>query len=225
MKSPEFIDTDLDSLDSFSEKGASNNDARGNSNGAANPNGRAELDARVEQARQQMLDLRRQQDELEKERLELEDLRRREEEFEHGKAEVLDELLRTIASIEHEEFDLHKRAALLTNCREIFQDYNRQLNDIRESDWTSEDLKVQLNKAFMVLESSRAELNKGRAQLNYSGEGPIRQSADLENNSSFTKSPGDGSFDFVLEVKRGIARNLPLIILGILALLILYSRK
>jgi chromosome segregation ATPase len=225
MKSSEFIDTDLDTLDSNNGKSGSGNGAKNTAANSMTPNGRAEIDARVEQARQQMLDLRRQQEELEKERQELEDLRRREEEFERGKIEMLDELSRTIGVIEQEEFEHHKSSTSLANFREIYQDYVRQLNDIRETEWTSLDLKTQLNKAFAVVEASRAELNKGRAQLTCLGDGPMKLSMDNDNAPSRTMSSSlsaqEASFDFALEVKKGIARNLGLIILAVVALLYL----
>lgn len=228
MKTQEFVDTDLVSPTRSADRPASNGSGSSSNNKNNLPNGgslpsqgRAEIDARVEQARQQMLELRRQQEELERIRQELEDLRRREEEFDRGKGEMLEELSRTIGSIEQEEFELNKRSTLLSNYREVYQDYIRQLDDIREGEWNKDELKAELSKAFSVVEAARAELNKGRAQLSSIGEGPIK----LSQEPVFTPPVGGAQtdpadFDFMFEVKRGFARQLPLLILGSLGLLL-----
>ncbi len=230
MKASEFIDTDLLTEPSKADvRSESKKGSPMDRNGlSGNPSqGRAEIDARVEQARQQMLELRRQQEELERERQELEDLRRREEDFEKGKAEMLDELSRGIIAIEKEEFELNKRAAMLTGCREVYQDYVHQLQDIRETEWSGDDLKPRLAKAVSVLEAARAELNKGRAQLSFLGDGPIKMQADSQSVSMAESIPMSRSegVNFKEELLRGLARHLPLILSGLVALVFVLSRS
>ena len=82
MNSQEFVDPDLVST---GNPPGNTPPPSGRVSTMTSPS-RAELDSRVEQARQQMLQLRHQQEELERQRQDLEDLRRRVEEFEHGKA-------------------------------------------------------------------------------------------------------------------------------------------
>ena len=218
MKTPEFVDTDLVS----SERSPTNPTLASlrNGNPLAPSQGRAEIDAQVEAARQQMLELRRKQEELDRLRQELEELRRREDEFENGKAEMLDELSRSITAIEQEEFELNKRSTLLTNYREVYQDYIRQLDAIHESEWNKAELKSELARAFSVVEAARAELNKGRAQISSLGDGPLRAQSDSNFSQASMQAPAPAEFDFMLEFKRGFARHLPLISAGFLALLI-----
>ena len=219
MKTTEFIDTDLENITTSSTASSTAKSYQS----PVQSQGRAEIDARVEQARQQMLELRRQQEELERQRQELEDLRRREEDFEKGKAEMLEELSRAVVTIEQEEFELNKRSTTLTNCREVFQDYVRQLQDIHETEWVGDEIKGHLSKAVSIVEAARAELNKGRAQLSFLGEGPVKLQNDLLAPSApATSQPA--AFDFTQEMMRGFARQLPLIGLGALALLIWLMR-
>jgi predicted nuclease with TOPRIM domain len=214
IKAHEFIDTDLVPDEPSSSP-------RRSSNQAGRPvqqvPTKAELQARVEQTRQQMQDLQRQQELLDKERRELEELRAREEEFEEGKREMLAELIRCIGMIEQEEFDLNKRTSLLSHFRESFQACLHQLNSIRETEWTSGELKTELSKAAMVLDGVRAELNKGRAQLTL-GEGQ-----DLPISSS--GADGNRDLQFGLEFRRGLARSLPLILFGLIVLLVWLLRS
>jgi chromosome segregation ATPase len=214
MKTQDFVDTDLVNNGRSSDIAASNGAPRG-----LVSQGKAELDHRVEQARQQMLELRRQQEDLERERQELEDLRRREEEFEEGKARILEELSRTVTTIEHEEFELNKRGTTLGNFREVYQDYIRQLQEIRENEWTGDELKGQLAKAFAVLDAGRAELNKGRAQLECLGQGPVHLPTEEKEEERVVVAQSN-DFNFALEVKRGLARSLPFIIFAALALIL-----
>lgn len=222
MKTKDFVDPDLVITDaSAGDAGAS---AR--TPGTSSPS-RAEIDARVEQARQQMLELRRQQDELEREQKELEDLRRREEEFERGKAEMLEELGRAVAAIEKEEFELNKQTSSLADFRELFQEHINKLQEIRENEWRGDEVKVHLAKAVSVVENSRAELNRGRAQLSFLGEGPVRLETDevLRGAAAPAASSSIDALDFAAEFRRGFARSLPIIILGTIALIVWLTHK
>ncbi len=220
MATQEFIDPDL-ATSEHSAESASTSVRRASS--VVSPN-RVEIDARVEQARQQMLSLRRQQEELEHERQELEELRQREEEFERGKQEILEELSRTVTKIEQEEFETNKQVTTLSGFREVFQQYFNQIQDIRENEWAADEIKAQLPKAMTLLDAARAEINKGRAQLSFLEGGPL---APAENPSSHLQSTasfhsGDmRPFDFTLELKRGFARSLPLCAIVFILILIL----
>jgi predicted RNase H-like nuclease (RuvC/YqgF family) len=211
MKTQDFTDIDLSS----SSRGADIPAASIKSSVQVSQ-GRAEIDSRVEQARQQMLELRRQQEQLERERQELEDLRRREEEFEKGKTEMLEELSRTTVAIEKEEFEINKRASQLKGFRETFQDHSRKLSDIHESEWTGDELKGQLTKSIAVVEAARAELNRGRAQLALDGEGPVKSQAQSATVSTVVTKTVEGPFDFKQEFQRGVARYLPLAIFAVI---------
>lgn len=221
MKTQEFVDTDLVSSAPPTEGNGSNGNSKTQ---AQTSNSRAEIDARVEQARQQMLELRRQQEELERERQELEELRRREADFEAGKAEMVEELSRAVTSIEQEEFEIHKRSNQLGSFRQLFQDYVRQLQDIRENEWSRDELKGQLAKAVTVVEAARAEINKGRAQLDFLGGGVVQLPSDTTRAPAPILTAAPEAFDFAAEVKRGFARYLPLILIGVAALLIMLAK-
>lgn len=228
MNSQEFVDPDLVSTGSSS---GSSPPPSGRVSSISSPS-RAELDSRVEQARQQMLELRRQQEELEHQRQDLEDLRRRVEEFEHGKAEVIEQLTRTISEIEKEEFETNKRVSALTSFRDVFQDYVNQLHDLRQSEWNADEIKNQLPQAMAVLEAARTELNKGRTHLDFLAENPVTSPTFSSNAPSNSTSPSyyasepAGRFDFKSEFMRGLARYLPLlIVLAIIAVILLFRGR
>jgi chromosome segregation ATPase len=227
MNSQEFVDPDLVSTGNPASSSAPQS---GRVSSMTSPS-RAELDSRVEQARQQMLQLRHQQEELERQRQDLEDLRRRVEEFEHGKAEVLELLSRTITEIEKEEFETNKRVSALTSFRDVFQDYVNQLHDLRQSEWNADEIKNQLPQALAVLEAARTELNKARSHLEFLAENPVASSAAFtapaapvaQNNTYYSAEPA-GFLNFKAELLRGFARSIPLlVVLLILAIVLLLT--
>ena len=59
-----------------------------------------EVDWKLQQAREHLLTLRRQQDELEPQKAELEELRRKQEEYSRGRAEMVESLTRGMAILE-----------------------------------------------------------------------------------------------------------------------------
>ena len=60
------------------------------------------LDSQVQKAQEQLLQLRRQADVIEKQKRELEELSRRQEELERGRAEMTDKLSRSLVILERE---------------------------------------------------------------------------------------------------------------------------
>ena len=61
------------------------------------PQHREEVDSKLDQAREHLIALRRQQEELERQKSELEELRRKQEEYSRGRAEIADNLARGLA--------------------------------------------------------------------------------------------------------------------------------
>ncbi|MDD2710858.1 MAG: hypothetical protein PHV34_23000 [Verrucomicrobiae bacterium] len=220
MKSQEFVDPDLQAGGGVSGANPSN----GRNLTLVSPS-KAELDARVEQARQQMLELRRQQDELERQRQDLEELRRRVEEFERGKNELVEQLARSVGEIEKEEVEASKRVSVLANYRNVFQDYVGQLQDVRQNDWSADEIKQQLPQAASLLEEARNELAKGRSQISAyveDGGAPVAMPAPrMMDEGGCMPMQSMMPFSFKEEFIKGFARYLPLIIALVLIALIL----
>src|SRR5947208_15590496 len=77
--------------------------------GAGRPPSREELDSRVTETQQRLMELKRAQEEVERERATLEEARRRRTEFETGREEMLQSLTRAVGFLE--ETDVNSRRA------------------------------------------------------------------------------------------------------------------
>src|SRR5213594_1949776 len=78
------------------------------------PPTREELDSRVGETQQRLMELKRMQEDLERERATLEEARRRRSEFQTGREEVLQNLTRGLGLLEEAEFNSRRDAEQLT---------------------------------------------------------------------------------------------------------------
>lgn len=126
---------------------------------------REEVDTRVAQAQQRLVDLKRAQEELERERASLEETRRRQMEFQTGREEMIQSLTRGVGLLEQAEFnsrrDAEQMAKALANLREALT----QIQAIREETWTKDSFPVELTRALTVLENARMEWNASRLKF------------------------------------------------------------
>src|ERR1700687_3493926 len=82
------------------------------------PPHKEELEWKLEQAREQLLTLRRQQDDLERQKSDIEELRRQQAENRRGKSEMIDHLSRGLVTLEREQIQSQRLAELCTATRD-----------------------------------------------------------------------------------------------------------
>ena len=175
-----------------------------------------EVDTKLDLARQQLLALRRQQEELERQKNELEELRRKQEEFSRGRAEMIDNLQRGSEILERDQIQAQRLAEICDKTREAFADYLERIQAINDQEWTSANVRGELSKALAVIDGARLEYNRARTKLenlNPTTEG-----------SGLAAAARKGSVDWD-ELQRylwiGAAASAPLIVAGTLWLIAL----
>lgn len=124
-----------------------------------------EMDSKLDQAREQLLALRRQQEELERQKGDLEELRRKQDEYTRGKAEMTDKLTRGLLTLEREQVEAQRLSELCVKTTDAFRDYLEQIQDINDEEWSSASLRTELSSALGVVENSRLEYNRARTKL------------------------------------------------------------
>jgi hypothetical protein len=129
------------------------------------PQHREEVDSKLDQAREHLLTLRRQQEELERQKSELEDLRRKQEEYSRGRAEITDNLTRGLLVLERQQTESQRLAELSGTTIAAFRDYSEQIQQINDADWNSGNVRPELSHALGVLEAARLEYNRARTKL------------------------------------------------------------
>jgi hypothetical protein len=124
-----------------------------------------EVDSKLDEAREQLLTLRRQQEELERQKADLEELRRKQEEYSRGKTEMIESLTRALATLEREQIQAQRIAELCESTTDAFRDYLEQLRGINDTEWSSENVRTELSRALGIIENSRLEYNRARIKL------------------------------------------------------------
>jgi DNA repair exonuclease SbcCD ATPase subunit len=177
-----------------------------------------QLDAQVQRAQEQLLSLKRQQDLIEKQKRELEELSRRQSQLEEGKNEMVEKLTRAAVVLEREFLEAQKRVELLREIQEIFGHHYSMLESINPKNWAEgTDLNRELSRALSAVDDARAEYGKTYPKIQPDTPAAQWQEEELMEGSS-------DAHDFLYWLKSGAAFTLPLILLGLLALILLLVR-
>jgi hypothetical protein len=180
-----------------------------------------ELQDQVERAQNELLELKRRQEEIEKEKLRLEDLSRRQEELEQGRLETLDRLNRSLVLVQRELEESQRRLQLLENIREGFTEHVKELEAINPKSWSSRELPRELTKAFGLLEEAQSAYTRNHIKVVAEADEANLQ-VNLEEGLEETSLLGEqnSSQGFVYWLLSGFAFTLPLLLLGVIALIL-----
>lgn len=187
-----------------------------------------EVAQKVDSAREQLAELQRRKDQLEREKSELEDLRRKQDEYELGRKEMLEHLTRSLVLLEHEQVETERRVEHIRTATAGFRKCKEQLESIREDQWNNANLKAELTKALAIVDNARSEFNHHRARLDVLdgkrnpdaaaiATGPLAEFAPSENLLAKLRF-GD-------LVKLGFALSLPVIFVGLILVIAILFRK
>ncbi len=180
-----------------------------------------ELDLKLQQSREQLAALRRQQEELERQKGELEDLRRKQDEYARGKARMIEQLNRGLVLLEREQRQAEAGVELCNSTRQAFRNCLDQLHAIHDEQWTNENLRAELSRALGVVENASQEHNRACAKL------PCMTAKDSE--VAATSVAGNAGAlpagEFIRYVKIGVAVSLPVIIVGTIWLFIFLAAR
>src|SRR5947208_1649202 len=188
--------------------------------GTGRPPTREELDSRVTETQQRLMELKRAQEELEHERAALEEARRRRSEFQTGREEVLQSLTRGVGFLEEAEFNARRDAEQMARTLGALRDALTKVQSIHEETWTQDNYNVEVTRALTIIDNGRMEWNAARlkwALLN----GP--QTPEQEVSAAEKSAPPSlDSLGFLPLCKLGLALTWPLafIALGALGVLV-----
>jgi chromosome segregation ATPase len=186
------------------------------------PPHREEVDSKLEQARDHLLALRRQQEELERQKSELEELRRRQEEYSRGRAEITDKLARGLIALDRQQIESQRLAELCESTIAAFREYSEQIEQINDEDWKSANVREELSRALATIESARLEYNRAQAKLDCLNPAAGQSVADLPTDQKKKLPAWD---ELVRYACIGAAASAPLIVAGTIWLIILMTAK
>jgi len=172
-----------------------------------------QIDDQVAQAQERLLALKRQAEQLEREKAKLEELSRRQEQFDTGRAEMVDKFTGSLMQIQRETDETLKRLEVLKNIQGTFSNYLQELEAINPKHWAPEELTKELSKAISSVEDARSVYTKAQAQIAVE---PLAGTALAE-----ADAPESGQ-GFSYWLMAGLAFTLPLVVIGLLALILLF---
>jgi hypothetical protein len=158
----EFVDSDFESRPSL---GAGS--PTGTPGAVALPRAptREEVDSRVVETQQKLVELRRAQEELERERAALEETRRRQLEFQTGRQEMIQNLTRGVGLLQEAEFARRRDAEQMSKALVDLRDALSKIETIQQETWTQANFGHELTRGLTTLENARMEWNAARLRF------------------------------------------------------------
>jgi len=187
---------------------------------------RDDVDRKVVEAQQKLVELKRAQEELERQRAGLEELRRRQTEFMTGRDEIIQQLTRGLGLLEEAEFASRRDAEQMVKTIGDFRLALEKVQSIQDAAWTKENFQQELTRALTTIENARMEWNSARLKLPVlAGENQAVATEEKPFTASAT-SLADLSFGQLCKI--GLAFTWPLLLVGLAAigvLLAVHSHK
>ena len=174
-----------------------------------------DFEAKMSDAQSQLEVLQTQRRELERQKLALEDLNHRKQEFLNGQLDLSEKFSTAITTIERELFEMKQETEDLAQTRTAFANHLQRIESLNPEAWPKDTLSIELQKSLAVLDKAEDEFEQAASYFT----GTRKSSLFGGPSSSSIKGPGSES-DFHTMLRNGLAFNLPVIILGSLALLI-----
>ncbi|MFM7607117.1 MAG: hypothetical protein ACKO8Z_18210 [Prosthecobacter sp.] len=179
-----------------------------------------DVDHKVKAAQEQLLQLRMQQEEIERQKHQLETLRVKQERFVAGKRDLLEKLGRSVSHVERELYDTQKRAEELSLTQDDFRRHLDLLKSLQPEKWHRSQVDEELDQALAAIQDAEADYAKGTRRLESlrsvdAGSvtsGMSRQMDSLEESiSNQTMSFSNPAREMMVWMRRGFAFTLPLI--------------
>ena len=181
---------------------------------------REEVDRRVVEAQQKLVELKRAQEELERERSGLEELRRRQNEYQTGRQEIMQQLTRGLGLLEEAEFSTRRDAELMVKTIADFRLALEKVQAIHDETWNKENFQIELTRALTTVENARMEWNSARLKLPVLA-GETKTQSTPERSSPFATAATVSSLanmSFGQLCKIGLALTWPLLLVALAAL-------
>lgn len=171
--------------------------------------------------------LRDTQEEMERNRLQLEELARKKQELEEltsrkraflsQQVELTEKLTTAITLIERGLNEIREETEDLEQCRACFSGHLEKIQKINPENWTRDNLMEKLDRATVSVDLAADEYDQAAAHFEGTRSGAIFGRASKRGRANARNKE---SGEFVSNLRNGLAFNLPIVILGSVALVI-----
>ena len=184
---------------------------------AAGSNRDEDYDRKLRDAQDELDRIQLQREELERKKSELEELTTRKRGFLSQQVEFTEKLTSSLTLIDRELFEMRQETEDLEQCRVCFAAHLDKIQKFNPESWSRDQLSEKLEKASMTIDIAADEYDQAAAHFEGSRSGAIFGRASKRSRTAGSRHTG--SSEFMANLRNGFAYNLPLVILGSLALL------
>ncbi len=172
------------------------------------------FEGKLAEAQNQLEKLQEQRRELEQQKVALQELNERKQEFLNGQLDLTEKFSSAITTIERDLFESKQEMEDLDQTRAAFVKHLQKIEALNPESWSKDSLSDELQRALMILDKADDEYDQ--AVSYFLG----TRKASIFGGSTSSRSLASNSNDFHASLRNGFAFNLPLIILGTIALII-----
>lgn len=182
--------------------------------------GRADdYDGKLEAAQRELERIQHEREELERKKRELEELNARKRLFIENQSEMAEKLGTAMTRIDRTLFELRQEADDLEQCRVCFAGHLEKIERVSPENWTAENLSEKLERSTVTLDAATDDFDSAAAHFARG-----RSSAIFGEPSKRTRAMRGLPSEFGVNLRNGFAFNLPILLLGAIALLIYLTR-
>lgn len=174
-----------------------------------------DFEGKLADAQSQLEQLQAQRSELERQKLALEDLNQRKQEFLNGQLDLSERYAAALTALERELYLSKQEIDDLEQTRKSFVNQLHKIESLNPEAWPKESISTELQQALLTLDKAEDEYEQAVSYFT----GTRKASIFGGPNASGRPYMG-GNGDFQAMLRNGLAFNLPVIILGALALLV-----
>lgn len=177
-----------------------------------------DYDDKIRSAQLELERIQQEREQLEHKKRELEELTIRKREFLSQQVELTEKLSSAITLVDRELFEMREEAGHLEQCRACFTEHLDKIQKHDPEKWTRDTLHEKLDKATMVTDLAADEYDQAAAYFEGSRAGAIFGRASK--GSRKRAKSRNGESDFTTQLLNGLAFNLPILVLGGVALIV-----
>jgi DNA repair exonuclease SbcCD ATPase subunit len=176
-----------------------------------------DYDRKLQAAHEELERLKQESENLLRKKQELEELTARKRAFVSQQVELTERLSAAITLIDRGLFEIRNETNDLEQCRVCFASHLEKIEKINPENWTRENLSEKLERASMIVELAADEYDQAAAHFEGTRSDAIFGRAGK---SGRTGRMAGVHGEFTANLRNGFAFNLPVIVLGSVALLI-----
>ena len=180
-----------------------------------------DFDRKLKDAEDDINRIKQQQEELERKKSELEELTARKRNFVSQQVEFTERLTSSLTLIDRELFEMRQEAEDLEQCRTCFAAHLDKIQKFNPESWTREQVSERLDKASIAIDIAADEYDQAASHFEGSRSGAIFGRAAKRSRGSNRRVV---SSEFMVNLRNGFAFNLPIVVLGGLALLVYLAK-